>query len=729
MVEPFNLVLLVSLIALIFLLPRLWAVRHAAGAVELMLCSLACGVWSFGYYFEILVPGLAEKLFWAKFEYLGIATVTVWVLLFIIRYTGLTTRLNFWHMLALLFIPLMTIIFTATNEAHAWMWTSIALQPGWASAPLALGHGSWFWVEIAYSYILLLGGTAIMLRFIFRTQQIYLFQSLIMLVAMLVPWIGNALYILNIRPGPNLDLTPIAFTITNIGLVVGFMRYRLLDILPVAYSSIFSFMSDGVVVLDAKDRIVDINPAARRIFYRRDPALNAPTRPIGPAVAEPQVSLIGHTINDLLPGRVKGLAGQASSAAQELRLSQGPGLGDRVYTFRTSPILNRRQAVTGQVLIFSDITQLKQAEEQMLLQVTALESAVNGIVITDSQGAIEWANPAFTHLTGYTLEEALGQNPRILKSGKLPDEYYRDLWQTILAGKVWHGEMVNRRKDGSFYDEEMTITPLVNAQGAVEHFIAIKQDVSVRKRAEEQMRLAHEQALESNRFKTQLINNVSHDMRTPLAAIMGFSDMLIAGFFGEMKPEQANAMDEIQDSANQLLLFINNLIGQAQFESGKIIIRPKLFQVEELVEACRGMISQPANKKGLAAEYIIDPALPQTLTGDLYWLRQIALNLTNNAVKFTDHGSVKIHLYLADPCSWAIEVADTGVGISAQAQASIFELFAQVNGSSEHERGGSGLGLVLVKELTSLMGGRIGLVSRPEGGSTFTVYFPMISKD
>jgi signal transduction histidine kinase len=607
MVEPFNLVLLVSLIALIFLLPRLWAVRHAAGAVELMLCGLACGVWSFGYYFEILVPGLAEKLFWAKLEYLGIATVSVWVLLFIIRYTGLATRLNFWHMLALLFIPLLTIIFTATNEAHAWMWTSITLQPGWAMAPLAFGHGGWFWVEIAYSYILLLGGTAIMLRFILRTHQIYLSQSLIMLVAMLVPWIGNALYILNIRPGPNLDLTPIAFTITNIGLVVGFMRYRLLDILPVAYSSIFSFMSDGVVVLDAKDRIVDINPAARRIFYRRDPALNAPTRPIGPVGSEPQASLIGQSIDDLLPRGVNRIAAQAASAAQELRLSQGPGQADRVYSFRTSPILNRRQAVTGQVLIFSDITQLK--------------------------------------------------------------------------------------------------------------------------RAEEGMKLAHDQALESNRFKTQLINNVSHDMRTPLAAIMGYSDMLIGGTFGEMNPEQANAMDEIQDSANQLLLFINNLIGQAQFESGKIIIRPKLFQVEELIAACQSLIGLPAGKKGLSVEYAIDPALPQTLTGDLYWLRQIALNLANNAVKFTEHGSVKIRFYLVDRCTWALDVADTGVGISTQAQATIFELFAQINGSRERERGGSGLGLVLVKELTGLMGGSISLVSRPEDGSTFTVCFPIISKE
>lgn len=138
----------------------------------------------------------------------------------------------------------------------------------------------------------------------------------------------------------------------------------------------------------------------------------------------------------------------------------------------------------GVIAAFSDITARKQAEERLRLQSAALEAAANAIVITDLDGVIQWTNPAFTRLTGYSIEEAIGQNPRILKSGKHDTEFYKNLWQTVLSGKVWRSELINKRKDGSLYTEEMTITPVRNGQGKITHFIAIKQDVSARKEAE-----------------------------------------------------------------------------------------------------------------------------------------------------------------------------------------------------------------------------------------------------
>jgi PAS domain S-box-containing protein len=361
----------------------------------------------------------------------------------------------------------------------------------------------------------------------------------------------------------------------------------------------------------------------------------------------------------------------------------------------------------------------------MRLQATALETAENGIVITSPLGQIEWANPAFTRLTGYTLDEVYGRNPRLIKSGKHPPAYYRHLWETINAGRVWRGEIVNRRKDGTLYDEEMTITPLAHADGRIAHFIAIKQDVTERKRAEEALKEAHQQALESNRLKTQLLANVSHDMRTPLGAIIGFSEILNSGVFGDLNARQKNAIAEMHDSANTLLLFVNNLIGQAQFDTGKIVIKPKPFEIMELISACQSSVNLPASRKGLKMVYLIDPIMPHKLVGDLYWLRQIALNLMNNAVKYTDQGSISFRLYLPDPRHWAMEVADTGLGIDAETQAAIFEPFQQVDAAQNNERGGSGLGLAIVRELTQLMGGQVSLVSQPGSGSTFTVCFPM----
>ncbi|MBI4736644.1 MAG: PAS domain S-box protein, partial [candidate division NC10 bacterium] len=131
-------------------------------------------------------------------------------------------------------------------------------------------------------------------------------------------------------------------------------------------------------------------------------------------------------------------------------------------------------------------------EERLRLQGAALEAAANGIVITDREGAVLWANPAFTRLTGYTAEEAIGQNPRFLKSGQQGREFYQQLWDTILSGQVWRGEILNRRKDGGLYTEEMTITPLRDALGEISHFIAIKQDITERKQAEDALRASEE---------------------------------------------------------------------------------------------------------------------------------------------------------------------------------------------------------------------------------------------
>lgn len=131
----------------------------------------------------------------------------------------------------------------------------------------------------------------------------------------------------------------------------------------------------------------------------------------------------------------------------------------------------------------------RQAEKQLQIQTTALEAAANGIIITDRNGTITWVNPAFTKLTDYSPEEAIGQNPRLLKSGTQNQPFYENLWNTILSGQVWSGEIVNRRKDGALYTEEQTVTPVRNNQGEVTHSIAIKQDITERKRAEEEIQL------------------------------------------------------------------------------------------------------------------------------------------------------------------------------------------------------------------------------------------------
>lgn len=175
------------------------------------------------------------------------------------------------------------------------------------------------------------------------------------------------------------------------------------------------------------------------------------------------------------------------------------------FEANVTPELNATGQVVSLVSVVRDITDRIQTNEKLHLQITALNAAANGIVITDLNGAIQWVNPAFTTLTGYKAEEALGRNPReLIKSGKHGREFYEQLWLTILAGKVWRGQIINRRKDGTLYDEEQTITPVVNEEGQIINFIAIKEDVTQRKQAETERKKVLDRQIAINRIGLRL---------------------------------------------------------------------------------------------------------------------------------------------------------------------------------------------------------------------------------
>lgn len=694
MIEFFLLLLVVCIVTGFVLLARLWRLRSAPGATALILSNLSLGFWALGYGLEILLPGLAEKVLWARLQYVGIAFLSLWFLLFVLAYTGRAAKIQISQAAALMIVPTLTVLFVLTGLPSGWLWSDIQLQAVSGPAPLVLSHGWWFWVHTAYAYILLLTATLQLLRFA-RGNKVFGSQSRLMLIGLMAPWLSNVLYITGIQIGPSLDFTPIAFAITNLLLVLAFVRFRLFDILPVAYTSIFQSISDGVVVLDNKGRVIDANPAAKHLF------------------ASSGGLVIGGPLHVDLP---------EAESSRELTLSVDGQ--NRTYIIRSSPVLATLGRKNGKLAIFSEITELKRAHNQMHLQVTALEAAGNAIVITSADGRIEWANPAFSRLTGYTLEEVVGKHPSIFKSGQQSPEFYKNLWETILAGQVWHGELTNRRKNGEVYYEEMTITPVSREDGSPTTFIAIKQDVTDRKRAEAKLQRAHQEALRANQLKTQLLANISHDLRAPLGAIIGYAEMLAEGVYGDMSHEQKGITGEIIDSANQQLMFVNNLIGQAQVETGRIRFVPREFPPHELLEIPRSVTRQLAEKKGLRMEFTVDPALPETLYGDPYWLRQIVLNLTTNAVKFTEQGSVRVCLMRLVENHWAIEVTDTGIGIGAEAQSHIFEPFFQGDNLGAGHFG-SGLGLSIVNELATRMGGTVSLQSRLGAGSTFRVTFPM----
>jgi PAS domain S-box-containing protein len=371
-----------------------------------------------------------------------------------------------------------------------------------------------------------------------------------------------------------------------------------------------------------------------------------------------------------------------------------------------------------------DITLRKKSEEEMLKLTKALTQSPVSIVITDLNGKIEYVNPKFTEITGYSFKEAVGENPRILKSGAQPREFYERLWQTILSGKDWNCEIQNRKKNGELYWESAIISPILNERGEIINFVAVKEDITEKKRMMGELIEAKVQAEESDRLKSAFLANMSHEIRTPLNSILGFSNFLTSE--DELpKEEKEEYSNIINKSAESLLQIINDIIDISSLETGqlKTFIRP--FKVNEIIRSLYLVFSNKLieiNKSHLILEMVISEDI--NIMADENRFIQIFTNLANNAAKFTVRGTIRFGIESQDEKNVVFFVSDTGIGIKPEMHDSIFERFRQVETDKARTFGGNGLGLAIVKNLVELMGGKITLESEVGKGSTFRFSLP-----
>lgn len=352
----------------------------------------------------------------------------------------------------------------------------------------------------------------------------------------------------------------------------------------------------------------------------------------------------------------------------------------------------------------------------------AVEQSPVTIVITSTNGEIEYVNPKFCETTGYSFDEIVGQNSRCLKSGHTTPEEYKILWQTLTAGNEWHGEFQNIRKDGGFYWESASISPILNAQGKTTHYIAIKEDITARKNVEKELIEAKEKAEESDRLKLAFLANMSHEIRTPMNGILGFTELLKSpNLVGE---EQQEYISIIEKSGIRMLNIINDIISISKVESGQVEISLSETNVNEQIEYLRTFFKPEAEHKGL--QFSVTHKLPSQkniINTDKEKVYAILTNLIKNAIKFTDSGSIEFGCTKKDK-HLEYFVKDTGGGISESQQKIIFERFRQANETITRSHEGSGLGLAISKAYVEMLGGKIWVESKQGEGSTFYFTIP-----
>ena len=376
--------------------------------------------------------------------------------------------------------------------------------------------------------------------------------------------------------------------------------------------------------------------------------------------------------------------------------------------------------------IATDITERKKAEEELKLQSAVLHAAANAIVITDRNGTIEWVNPAFTLLTGYASSEAVGKNPReLVKSDIHSSTFYKQFWETLLAGNVWRGEMMNRHKDGTLYPEGQTITPVKDDRGEITHFISIKRDLTERHQLE--LQLQHSQKMESI---GTFAGGIAHDFNNILTAIIGYGTIALQKM-AEDNPQRLyiqnmlEASDRAAHLTKDLLLFSRKqAVAKKPVDLNMIVAKAEKFLTRIIGGdiACKTMLQEA----------------PIMISADDYQIEQVLMNLATNARDAMPHGGaltittetllltddfVSVHGF-GKPGAYAlISVTDNGCGMDDTTRLRIFEPFF----TTKEVGKGTGLGLAVTYGIIKQHDGYINVYSEPDTGTTFRIYLPIIS--
>ncbi|MBT5307855.1 MAG: bacteriohemerythrin [Rhodospirillaceae bacterium] len=379
-------------------------------------------------------------------------------------------------------------------------------------------------------------------------------------------------------------------------------------------------------------------------------------------------------------------------------------------------------------IVYRQRATAEQAEEQLTLLGTALETSANMALITDFDSRIVWVNDAFCKQFGYEFHEVVGKNPNILKSGLVSAEAIAEMWELTLSGRTWNGEMINQRKDGSLVIVNQTISPIMNADGEITHFVAIHDDITERKRSEERLLEAKNEAEEANKAKSEFLASMSHELRTPLNAVLGFAQLLQFDPQHPLSEKQNVHVESILEGGDHLLQLINEVLDLARIEASKIDFSFEVLNGYDVAEECVALSLPLGESQGVKIINTLGKENAPLLRTDRVRFKQALLNLLSNAVKYNKiDGKVIVDGLETDDGFMRFTVKDTGVGIAEKDHDSVFQMFHRLGADPMIAREGTGIGLTVTKLLVERLGGRLGFESENGVGSTFWIELPLAS--
>jgi len=382
---------------------------------------------------------------------------------------------------------------------------------------------------------------------------------------------------------------------------------------------------------------------------------------------------------------------------------------------------NKQKSIIGYLLIGTDNTARKHAEDTVRKLSLAVEQSPNSIVITDLNANIEYVNEAFIKTSGYHRDEIIGMNQRQFSADKTSRITYETMWAELSIGKSWQGEFINKTKQGNEYTELTLISPIRQPDGKITHYLGVKENITESKQNQAVLLVAIARAETLAKSKAQFLANMSHEIRTPMNGIINFSELAL---LKDMPDNIRDYLKKINSTSLGLLNILNDILDLSKLEAGGISINLAHFAIDDLIDALHSLFMEISRQKGLSLTLIMAPDVPRYLLGDKLRLEQVLINLLGNAIKFTASGSVTLNITLRQlqqsQARLLFTVTDTGIGIAAADQDKLFRSFSQVDDSITRRFGGTGLGLALSHNLIQLMGGEFSVTSSLGQGSHFS---------
>lgn len=486
-------------------------------------------------------------------------------------------------------------------------------------------------------------------------------------------------------------------------------------------STILKSIGDAVIATDRSGKVKFMNRIAEHLTgYSKEEAINNHLDTIFKIRNEITKEPVNNPVKKVLEtGEIVGLANHTELISKDGVVLPIADSG--------APILDDNDNIQGVVMVFQDMSYYKKTEELIKTQTTALNTAYNGVIITDVDGNIIWCNQSMERLTGYKVSELLNNRIEIFKSDQQDDSFYDEMYKTISNGNAWSGEIKNRKKNGEIYYEFLTVTPLKDEHGKITHYISVKDDITERKLQELEVKKAKERAEKSDKLKSEFLAQMSHEIRTPIHIISNFMQLYEDDLNQKLSPELRKSITSVKAESHRIIATIESIVNMAQLNVGTFKTKLKKLNLrEEVIKPLLDKWLLLADAKNL--EFIVSGSLNDSyIQGDSYSLAQALDHIVDNAIKYTEKGKIQLHCKSEDE-NIVISVTDTGIGISEEYIPNIFEPFSQESQGLNRKYEGNGLGMALVKQYCSLNNASITIESKKNVGTTVKVSLPKIKK-